>query len=1102
MKAQEEDVFELSPFIVEETETGWTATETLAGSRMRTSLDNVATQVEIVTMEFMDDYGLNSIEDAAIYTMNAENAQEYASSGAGKVNDNGDLRIRGLSNATRSRNFFRTSTALDNYNLERVTISSGPNSILFGTGSPAGALDVTLARPLLSEDIAKVRLQVDSWEGWRGELHYNKVLQKDKLAVRVDILNEKRGFYTQPSDQDNLRIHAALLYRPWKNGQLSLHYERINVEHRRAARNTPYDEASLWYVSGDLGSIYPNQTLYDGSGILDDQVFNDASNNIVVLAGYDPSGVTAFGADLQVNVERLDDYTLADGTPLMDPVNSDIDGITIQNDSIYPKDVNTMYNMDWSNSYASVYNLFFNQELLPNLHLEIAGQREEVEDKSANLMGFRSSVTINVDPNKYLPDGSANPYAGHIYLQGSPEAGGGESTSDEGRIALSYEFDFRDHFENHIIRWFGRHRLAGLVSTWRQEQINQEYWHYISPKVDGGYMRDPFFEGFTYTQTDAMGNPALSGLGSAFNATEGTRRPSMRIYIPPNGDPVPQIGSFDPSKPLMMTDSNGEVWTADPFNAAVGTNGEQLITGRNTNGTKSQFDTEQIAYESYLFNDRIVLTYGFRTDTLKSAKELAPEIMWQNPETGETVPIGSVNYQPHYSLYGYQDWEEPSSGDTEFKGIVVHPFRNWGWELPLGADISLSYSESNTFQPNRTDLDPDGNFRKGEVGEGKDKGFRMGFFKGKFNVRYNKYEVVAGPTDLNLPFRRFRFALRPVMRDILQGLVANEAEWRAKFPVWPLEDAPGAFAPRIYPFESGGGWETGNFFNFGDPYAMSADTVAEGEEIMVSWNPTPNWNVRFTWNQQEVVQTNIATQWIEFAELMYDIMENTTFTEGYIPGNPGGGWDNPAGRDMDGNGIIEQFKWDAIPDGGGNGRSNPANLDNFAWGQNNDFVQGGWTRNTMKEEFMKGVYNGNAAIPVMQAYEGRPNEFVRENRWNLNVMYRFTEGPLNGVRVGGAYRWREAPSLGFGVQEVNGVLVPDTDIILKGDAENYFDFSIGYRGSSEWLGNRRYDISLNVRNVFADDKYVAKHIDFYTGETLSEVRVDGRMFILTMEIDL
>ncbi len=50
-------------------------------------------------------------------------------------------------------------------------------------------------------------------------------------------------------------------------------------------------------------------------------------------------------------------------------------------------------------------------------------------------------------------------------------------------------------------------------------------------------------------------------------------------------------------------------------------------------------------------------------------------------------------------------------------------------------------------------------------------------------MRYNQYEVVAGPTNLNLPFRRFRFALRPVMRDILQGLVANEAEWRAKFPV-------------------------------------------------------------------------------------------------------------------------------------------------------------------------------------------------------------------------------------------------------------------------------------------------------------------------------
>ena len=55
-EATEEDVFELSPFLVESGTTGWTATETLAGSRMRTNLGDVATQVEVMTLDFMDDY--------------------------------------------------------------------------------------------------------------------------------------------------------------------------------------------------------------------------------------------------------------------------------------------------------------------------------------------------------------------------------------------------------------------------------------------------------------------------------------------------------------------------------------------------------------------------------------------------------------------------------------------------------------------------------------------------------------------------------------------------------------------------------------------------------------------------------------------------------------------------------------------------------------------------------------------------------------------------------------------------------------------------------------------------------------------------------------
>src|SRR2546421_4442426 len=67
------ETVELSPFVISESsETGWIATETLAGSRLRTNFKDVPNQIETLTRDFMADLALNTIEQAAMYTANVE----------------------------------------------------------------------------------------------------------------------------------------------------------------------------------------------------------------------------------------------------------------------------------------------------------------------------------------------------------------------------------------------------------------------------------------------------------------------------------------------------------------------------------------------------------------------------------------------------------------------------------------------------------------------------------------------------------------------------------------------------------------------------------------------------------------------------------------------------------------------------------------------------------------------------------------------------------------------------------------------------------------------------------------------------------------------
>ena len=60
----DEDVFELSPFsVMAEENEGYRALSTLAGTRLRTPLKDIAGAVQVVTEEFLEDQGVANVED-------------------------------------------------------------------------------------------------------------------------------------------------------------------------------------------------------------------------------------------------------------------------------------------------------------------------------------------------------------------------------------------------------------------------------------------------------------------------------------------------------------------------------------------------------------------------------------------------------------------------------------------------------------------------------------------------------------------------------------------------------------------------------------------------------------------------------------------------------------------------------------------------------------------------------------------------------------------------------------------------------------------------------------------------------------------------------
>src|SRR2546430_1755207 len=113
-----------------------------------------------------------------------------------------------------SVDFFESSMPSDGYNIDRLTIARGPNAVLFGLGSPSGIVDSTLKRGLLNRNLAAVQLQITSDNSKRGSFDLNRVILKDRLALRFDGMTDEGITHIKPNLDRQTRLYGAITAKP------------------------------------------------------------------------------------------------------------------------------------------------------------------------------------------------------------------------------------------------------------------------------------------------------------------------------------------------------------------------------------------------------------------------------------------------------------------------------------------------------------------------------------------------------------------------------------------------------------------------------------------------------------------------------------------------------------------------------------------------------------------------------------------------------------------------------------------------------------------------------------------------------------------------
>ncbi len=336
---EDENIFELSPFQVDESETvGYYSSQTLAGGRLNTNLKDIATSVQVVTREFMQDIGATQLDEVLVYTTGTEafgGLSDYQQISAGLNNDDqqrpGDLdnsaarqnpnaasRVRGMTAPTLTTNYFASSIPFDSYNANRLDINRGANSFLFGLGSPGGIINTSLQGANLYNDSVEINARISTEEfednySYELSINYNKVLIEDKLAIRLAAKERDQEFMQKPAFIDQSRQFVALEFKPFddKNIFIKGNYERGETDFISVERNGPLETLSTW-IDNTMDDQFGPVTDLDGNVLFQNSaqrmlfdVFGNIMKNSASPAVRTPyTGVDINGDDLPYTLYR------------------------------------------------------------------------------------------------------------------------------------------------------------------------------------------------------------------------------------------------------------------------------------------------------------------------------------------------------------------------------------------------------------------------------------------------------------------------------------------------------------------------------------------------------------------------------------------------------------------------------------------------------------------------------------------------------------------------------------------------------------------------------------------------------------------------------
>ena len=767
----------------------------------------------------------------------------------------------------------------------------------------------------------------------------------------------------------------------------------------------------------------------------------------------------------------------------------------VSNQSIYDWTTHNLNEANFGHLRSGNYNIELEQQVTDKFFVSAGWFRQDMDSSENYILSQLQGNSLLVDTNTKLMNGQPNPYAGLAYvplgLGGGVDTFFAPETIDNYRAMVAYDLDFSQN--SGFTKWFGRHRLLGLVSQ-QNVKRNRERWR------------------LTYTDGDAEGrlrygrNLTLDGQ-SFWNNT------AMRkaFYVASPGDPTGtvthSVGSYgNPGWESLYTSKiNAYNFNTNDFHDSLVAERIAFSEAGSAN-FRREVKSWNLATQSYLWNDRLVATVGIRHDAYRARNTTAGAI--SDPNTLHPVtklPIVVAPALTANQLYPNKDGEAVRSlfmnryilwdeleGDTKTIGAAFRPLKGWDRvERPANegsvvADflrsLTLYYNQSDNFNPPpgaQTDY-----FRQRlpkPTGDGKDGGFGFNLFGNKLVARVNWFETAnqnertgaAGTlltrlaysdTTTGIPWASAVVRIRNAVArgETLASYTAN-TNWNDGV-AYPLDDS--ANQQKIHDLIQ----LPLNYYS-GITVAATQQSIAKGTEVQVTYNPTSNWTMKFTATKSKSIYTAVAPQYDEW------LAERLPY------------WTTSAAPE--------------IPDFVAQGREYSLKKFWTGYGFTGVALKENTNGNTSPQAYHNNVVVSEVALA--KALEGAVAPNQRQYRANFLTNYAFNTGKLKGFSVGGSARWESKAAVGF-MGKAGNPLAPtvinasDVSRPVYLDNGNYFtDVWTSYT-RKVFNDKYRMKIQLNINNVLENGGIQPIAVN-WDGLPWAYRIVDPRQIVLTTTFD-